>query len=355
METTPTPPAGAAISGPGGLLAALPGLLGYFPRDELVLVGLERGPGGAALGPVASLPLREHAGQLAAAAAIAGSVGAPPVGLALGPGNAGAAARLLVDGWRAADPAKCRPRPEPVWHVAELAVGERYRLAVLGGRAAPREAGPAGEGLIPSVAASPAMAAHLAAGELPELSREELFAPYRPARAGGATDETPGRLEERAAALAARARATPGGAGALAGRLRRGLRRAASSAGEKKPYGDGLVALAAAACLDDRLRDAACRAAAERPAGAWPVFAAAARGLGGRARANALCLAAVAAAAAGREYRAIPALAQAAAERPGHGLTRALRACAARGRLAEAARSLGEPGPGPGSVPTTRA
>ena len=71
METTPTPPAGAAISGPGGLLAALPGLLGYFPRDELVLVGLERGPGGAALGPVASLPLREHAGQLAAAAAIA--------------------------------------------------------------------------------------------------------------------------------------------------------------------------------------------------------------------------------------------------------------------------------------------
>ncbi|WP_291313739.1 DUF4192 domain-containing protein [Corynebacterium sp. UBA2622] len=168
------------LTGPSDLIACLPGVLGFYPHESVVVLGLhsDTDPSCVTLGPVLRADLT-HAAELCAALRdlpAEGCIGyyallvtrIPDSDLAREAGdalfNAGdSAGSSLIDA---------------CWTVSEIATGTPYRI-VFGPGPGALAADPLGphwiSGAVSSVMGSPAMRALLDNGILPELNREDTF------------------------------------------------------------------------------------------------------------------------------------------------------------------------------------
>lgn len=179
--------------GPGELIACVPGALGFYPQESLVLIGLERSgpdPSAFALGPIVradlgsgerleyALRALELAGQDIHLAIIVTRI--PNSRLAL------EAAYFLEHSGSERVPgiAAC-------WHVSEIASGTPYTLLfdAAGASAAntntiePDAPPEYYTGTVPSVVGAPTMRGLLQNGLLPELNREEIALHFESASA----------------------------------------------------------------------------------------------------------------------------------------------------------------------------
>jgi hypothetical protein len=328
-STTSPPPAPGAGHPPvlvrdaGGLVAAVPVLLGFHPRESMVLVATG-GASGRRVGLTlrVDLPPPEHAAAVCAAAAaslLAGQPsGAAVVVLAGGAPGAGAAAppyRELAGAAVAALQARGVPAHTVVWAEA-TAAGSRWSCY--------EECGCAG--LLPDPAGTEIAAAATAAGHVVYAGRDELE------RLVAATDRK--RLRRRDRLLTARldavtADADPAGAADVAACCAVLEAAVADAAAGRLALDDERVVALATALTTPAVRDRALAACAgSRAAGAEQLWAALARETPDPEAAEPAALLAVSALLRGDGALANVALDRAERAWPGHRRTAMLRAAA---------------------------
>lgn len=178
METSSF--ASESLTGPADLIASLPGVLGFYPHESVIVLGLMESdkPGCTTLGPVMRVDIT-HAQQLCAnlhVMPVEGCVALLAVLITRIPESpladaATSALFHLTDESGAGLIDAC-------WHVSEIATGTPYTLLFgnaedpIGGGAIPADWC---DGTVASVMASPAMKNLLDNGVLPELNREDSY------------------------------------------------------------------------------------------------------------------------------------------------------------------------------------
>lgn len=331
------------LTGPGDLIAALPGILGFYPQESVVLVGLDHhsDPRCATLGPVMRADLT-HAVELCDAL-----TGLPDVAdLAV---YAVIVSRipdseLVRDATEAlfdAENSRGFMLVDACWHVSEIATGTPYDIVFGPAPCAPGEEPLADHwvrGTVASVMSSPAMKALLDNGVLPELSREDTFRYF---------DPLPPEDDADAENREALARVAFSRGVELQDRIMRGDRGALAAAAEaclvvhgapERPLlapwdeacghdllGEEEDRLAVATMLArSRLRDRLISDALTSPLPAAHMMIAVAKTFGGVIRANALCVWAIIAVDRGLVSWAVAALTAAQIEVPGHSFSEVL-------------------------------
>ncbi|WKD57525.1 hypothetical protein CAPI_04835 [Corynebacterium capitovis DSM 44611] len=326
------------LVGPADLIAALPGILGFYPHESTILLGLcsdSEGPlDSVTLGPVLRADLTHTpqllsvAGELAAQecfAFYAVIVTRIPESTIVGETQA-----LLFD----ATSATGLHLVDACWHVSEIATGTPYSLMFGPGR----QFSGSGElsenffrGSVSSVMSSPAMGALREDGSLPELDRDHTFTYFDPAPA-----DQPYAVEDRVAlARVAQTRSLalerlldlgePGGEVAVEharellrsappGPLIRSDRRFDP---EALPEEDDQLAVATLLCTS-KLRDLLISTAVDNPLPAGAALLRISKTFPGVIRANALCIWAFIAAERGLASWATAAAAAALREVPEH-------------------------------------
>lgn len=308
-----------SLTDPGQLIANLPAILGFFPRESIVLATFESVAGSTySLGPILRLDIGTTDGVrdlfcgggtiadcdlvcafVISAEVLGGSHHSPRLLESL---------RLIEDA--VADSAATLAG---IWGCEEVLTGSRYvslRPAV-GECAIPGWAG----GTVSSVVGSAAMEQWVAAGKLPEVSREDVF--------GRFTRGNPFLSASELARIGERAGTDRWGGGVgLVEELGAMIADAEGLDEEALLADEELLDVCAAVLGETQLRDAAVGDVLGMPAAAGPVMLAAAKSLRGNARANALCLHALAVIAEGFPMAANPALITALAEVPRHSLSR---------------------------------
>ncbi|AWB84157.1 DUF4192 domain-containing protein [Corynebacterium liangguodongii] len=178
------------LTGPSDIIAALPGIFGFYPQESTVIVGLlsdgftfANGKTSAVLGPVMRadiahthhmLPALLHTpgGQCEAYYAV--------IVTRIPDSELVSRTTELLSSLRSPQGG---PLIDACWHVSEIAHGTPYTL-VFGPNEEQRQASGLGKdwagGTVSSVASSPAMEQLLSNGGLPELGREEAFAFFDP-------------------------------------------------------------------------------------------------------------------------------------------------------------------------------
>lgn len=330
-----------ALFGPADFIAALPGVLGYYPQESAVVVCLQQDDldGPAYLGPVlrADLCHASRIGETIDATPVDGVVSFLAIVVSRVPNS-----QLVRDAteklYALASP-DGRPLIHACWHVSEIASGTPYCLVFGPAPAELLEAGLGKDwltGTVASVVSQPTMAPLLAQGALPELGREDAHAFFEIiSPAFGRSDaETLTRrahaqsrrlrdmlVSDRRAALgelkrACEALATAPEVGFLAPDTKLGVRETFPSAHDAE--------IIAAVLADRGLRDCLVATALAHPHRAGAGLLALARGCRGVVRANALSLWAIAAVKLKLASWASVALICAQEEVPGHSLSEVL-------------------------------
>ncbi|RMB64366.1 DUF4192 domain-containing protein [Corynebacterium macginleyi] len=177
--TTPQQP----IRTPGDILANIPGILGFFPAESIVLISIEPTPTGRSMGPVARFDLSDVPAAL------------PEIMNAFHCGSPEAilcfiiSQRAEVELWEVIESLYHFEDDQGTgidacWLVEEIATSTAYDLVF--GCSTENGEGPMPawtEGIIPAISTSSSMRACVENGTLPELSRDELvqqFAPHNP-------------------------------------------------------------------------------------------------------------------------------------------------------------------------------
>ena len=182
------------LSGPSDLVASLPGVLGFYPQESLIILGLTEAeaPNCVTLGPVMRADLT-HAAQLCDALhrmPVDDCVAFYAVIVSRIPDSelVKAAVASLYD---ATHDCGC-PMISACWHVSEIASGTPYNI-VFGPGPSPLTGEPLGahwvSGTVSSVIASPAMKNLLDNGALPQLSREDTYRYFDPLPSGDEAEE----------------------------------------------------------------------------------------------------------------------------------------------------------------------
>ncbi|MGV0438138.1 DUF4192 domain-containing protein [Corynebacterium mastitidis] len=302
---------------PGYLFATIPALLGFYPQDSVVLMGLE--PHGSGQPDPVILGRRPERGTYALGQVLRADASAPPGVLAQGRSllaeeGSGAFVAFVVgapppEGLRAVLRDWARGEVSPpfcwgCWHAPGIATGERY--AAVRGVPVPAQWR---AGTIGSVAASPTMGCLLKRGELPEINRREARVFFEPQGA-------PWPVDARDCL-------------ALVSEIRRpeALAEVMAEAGALL---EGEARHLAILLGHHRVCDALIPEVIEHAEGAHRTMLEVARKTRAEVRANALCLYALAAAQSGRQWRVPFALQAAQEEIPGHNLARLLHAMAVR-------------------------
>lgn len=158
---------------PGTLLANIPGILGYYPQESLVIVTLEAASHGTrALGPVLRLDLTD----LRYAFDIGDAIDSAKVDLAFAFIVSENADAELIDHLQSLLRALsgCGLLPlQQCWFCHSITSGEHfYRVPIVEDE--PMSGAQSQRGIIPDISTSNSMHALLAAGELPMLHREEV-------------------------------------------------------------------------------------------------------------------------------------------------------------------------------------
>jgi hypothetical protein len=177
--TTPQKP----IRTPGDILANIPGILGFFPAESIVLISIEPTPKGRTMGPVARVDLSDVPAALAEIMS-AFHCGNPEVVLGFIISQ-----REEVELWEMIEALYHFEDDkgtgiDACWLVEEIATSTAYDLVFgfsTGNGKGPMKAWT--EGTIPAISTSSSMRACVENGTLPELSRDELvqqFAPHNP-------------------------------------------------------------------------------------------------------------------------------------------------------------------------------
>ncbi|MBN9643335.1 DUF4192 domain-containing protein [Corynebacterium mendelii] len=166
--------------GPADILANIPGCLGYFPREMIVVAGFRTtvtNPQSLIMGPIASCPIAQA--DNAAMVSIARSMPGYDVLMTFFiTGHLGNPALHTL--FLALSGEACRQNKKigGAWHAEAIESGGPYRMVVV-----PDQLAGGAEGLAPTffggtiteIAAAPATLKYLRdTGELPEISREEL-------------------------------------------------------------------------------------------------------------------------------------------------------------------------------------
>lgn len=330
----------ATVDHPSSIIATIPGTLGYYPQESVVVIGLiDDSDGYALIGPV----LRADLNRADELADFLSTMSTEDCFAFLGVvvtriPNSATARRAIrsLENARRGDGAHLL---DVCWHVSEIAQGTPYTMA-FGPDPAELAAGHPNlgwaHGTVGSVINSPAMQAMRDNGTLPALSRDETFAFF------GHDDECGGASvdRERITAVTARSyrradtlrnridRGEPG-AWAAVDRARDALEHAAA----KPIIGDERPGLSAVFPSEDDvealvtvltrslLRDCVIGYAVRHPETAATALLAIARSFDGVVRANALSVWALVAIRRGLSSWATTALATAQEEVPGHSMS----------------------------------
>lgn len=310
-----------SLTSPGQLIANLPAILGFFPRESIVLATFQSVEGSTyALGPTLRLDI--------------GAVGAT-TGLRELWRTGGALSgfdlvfcvviseRVLARGVRCPElaasvrdveeaVAEAGGRLAGIWGCQEIITGTRFVSLC---REVDDYANPGwAEGTVSSVVGSAAMEQWVSAGKLPEVSREEVFGRFESGNPFYSADELQWIQEGGSVG--------PGGGIVLVEELGDLILEAEGRSEDDLLADAELLRLCADVLGTVQLRDAAVGDILGTPSAAAPVMLAAAKSLRGFARANALCLYALAVIAQGFPMDANPALITALDEDPRHSLSR---------------------------------
>ncbi|SDR97171.1 DUF4192 domain-containing protein [Corynebacterium timonense] len=332
--------ASESLSGPAEIIASLPGVLGFYPHESVIVLGLVDNdrPGCATLGPVLRSDIT-HAHELgdiigelpmdrcvAFLAVLVTRIPHSPL------------AEAAINALFALTTDTGAPLIDACWHVSEIATGTPYSLVFEPGKGSV-VAGSFGKewtcGTVSSVAASPAMKPLITNGVLPELSREDTYSHFEWCPPG---DHEEAEEREARQKLAARRgseltrKINRGDPRARAGALEAG--RSLSAFPARQLIGvdaddrsdqldvsdDDLVALATL-LSSSILRDGLINMALADPACAGTAMMSVARTFTGVIRANALCVWAILAIDKGLTSWATAALMTALEEVPSHNLS----------------------------------
>lgn len=310
-----------SLTDPGQLIANLPAILGFFPRESIVLATFESVTGSTySLGPILRLDigttegvrdLFRGGGTIADCDLVCAFVISEEV--LGGPHHS----PRLLESLRLIEDAVADSTATlaGIWGCEEVLTGSRYvSLRPAAGECAiPGWAG----GTVSSVVGSAAMEQWVAAGKLPEVSREDVFSRFTRGNPFLSASEL-ARIGERAGVGTQR---WSGGIG-LVEELGAMIADAEGLDEEVLLADEELLDVCAAVLGETQLRDAAVGDVLGMPGAAGPVMLAAAKSLRGNARANALCLYALAVIAEEFPMAANPALITALAEVPRHSLSR---------------------------------
>lgn len=218
-----------SVDDPATIIATIPGTLGFYPQESVVVIGLvpdsERA-GELVLGPVLRADLT-HAGELAdflGTAPVDGCVAFLGVLVTRMPESESAREAIReLDGLN-------RPSGEPLvdvlWHVSEIAQGTPYTMLLGPDPAEMARQWPQlnwGNGVVASVVNSPAMRAMRYNGTLPALNRADTFEYFQPDTGTGKVKVGGKRIDTAEFANNARRRADM---------LRRQIDRGGSAPGE---------------------------------------------------------------------------------------------------------------------------
>ncbi|MBC3185406.1 DUF4192 domain-containing protein [Corynebacterium sp. zg-331] len=285
---------------PGYLLANIPAVLGFYPQESVVLVGLDH----------------DRASRYRMGPVVRGDYPVPPDVLdaavrTILEAGAGSCMVFLVGAVPSEESVMALQRalhhPQlflwGMWRCDEIATGQRYMRV---GESNGSVRWPAG--MIPMIAATPAMQVLVDRGELPALSRKEACASFQPSG-----DPWPVNKQE-IQHLVEKIDRQPG------------LLAELMAEGQDILRGLGDKTHVVFFLSHTMLRDALVHPVVEHAEQSHRLLHQAARHTRGEARINALCLYAIAAVACGRPWRAALALYTALAEAPTHNLSRLLHA-----------------------------
>ncbi len=340
----------AVLANPGPLIANLPAILGFYPQESLLVIGLDRihpDSGRHSLGPVLRIDLDDDC-ALTALLDMAAAPGTP-LDCDLLFAVIVSADLDLADAVAGGLYAASEERGLPItacWYVPEILAGETYSMIF--GPFAPAETDPWSQGVLPEIVATASMDPWHRAGALPEPTREEAVAKLSPGNRR-LSDADAGSLERLVTELVDRIPARPGHRDDH--RLLSLALDAGRAVGEADETGDpaadaeaaeadaDLLATVGVALAHVRARDLALHTLVDAGRACAPVLLAVARTFSGTLRANALCAYAVV-----QAHHRLPMMAQhalmvSAEEFPGHVLTRCLLDASMIGRLAEIAES----------------
>ena len=170
-----------SVDDPSAIIATIPGTLGYYPQDSIVVIGLIPDPANGReliLGPVLRADLA-HAGQLAnflETAPVERCVAFLGVLVTRTPDAA--SARIAINDLDSLVRDDGEPLVDVLWHVSEIAQGTPYTMLFGPDPALMAREWPHvnwGHGVVGSVINSPAMRAMRDNGTLPALNRKDTF------------------------------------------------------------------------------------------------------------------------------------------------------------------------------------
>lgn len=201
----------ATVDNPSTIIATVPGTLGYYPHESVVVIGLiaSEDTDSVYLGPV----LRADLGRVRELTAYLGSAPVDTCIAFLGilvtrvPGSG--VALNAVEDLEKLERTNGEPLIDVLWHVSEIAHGTPYSM-VFGPE--PAELGMfwselAWEhGVVGSVMASPAMEAMRANGTLPALDRNDTFSYFEPVVLSAEEENRIASLTQQALARSAQLR-----------------------------------------------------------------------------------------------------------------------------------------------------
>ncbi|WIM66766.1 DUF4192 domain-containing protein [Corynebacterium breve] len=319
------------LTQPGELIAAIPGVLGFYPQDSVVLIGFmldDDHPHSLLLGPVMRADLDNTD-------TVSDALHFPPatacdvfLAVLVSDDTTSRQYKRAVSTLKNMVDAFGHPFIDACWSVPEIATGAAFYV----------EFGPDDDdligGIVDNVAMSPAMKPLLDHGALPALSRAEAFAYFQAECVYDPDTQALARLAySRADELIARDDAGAPGADRAVDQSARIIVNApqyslvtvdnAPKVNDVLPEEDDLLTVLT--CLArSRLRDCLVPTAVAHPRRSAPVFLAIAREFDGVIRSNALCLWAIVATAHSLSSWATAALIIVQEELPGHALADAL-------------------------------
>lgn len=305
------------ISNPGTLLANLPGILGFYPHDSVILAGFHDGEVGNihTLGPVLRLNIDDLRFLGDACEALARTGVAFCFAFVIGDEEANRDAGVF-DLLLAA--ASCGEVPIlGAWHAPEIATGSPYAL-IFAEDGGPDPHSEWMSGSIPLVADSITMRGLVGAGELPDVDREEAMAFFRHAEVLG----DPGDIVERAQAMESALLYDPHGLRAALEELRRVVHSLSDDQGDEAR--DRAAEALAPWLARTWLRDCVISVLFELKHEARVALVGVSQRNSGEVRANALAIYAALVLGEPASFRAPIALAIAQEECPGHRLSQLL-------------------------------
>ncbi|MBF9011070.1 MULTISPECIES: DUF4192 domain-containing protein [Corynebacterium] len=162
---------------PGYLLASIPGALGFYPSDSIILMGFSSEDNRLVLGPVARFDIALASRQLPEAFAVV-AAGADVVFAFIVSHRPDPAIHDLTDLLFdfSADLDDTDRTVDACWFTPEISVGQPYEMCFAPAEIPLTHTAEWQQGTIGSIAASPTMERWREAGRLPEISRDEAFA-----------------------------------------------------------------------------------------------------------------------------------------------------------------------------------